>query len=79
MFNEAKQGGLGIQDGQGQIAASNQAKCGVGREMTIGELLDRRIDKAERLLRTLQDLKNALPGQFLNSGAYRISALLEVQ
>jgi len=49
------------------------------REMTIGELLDRRIEKAERLLRTLTDLKSALPGQFLNSGASRVTALLEVQ
>lgn len=47
------------------------------REITVGELLDRRIDKAERVLRALQDLKGALPGNFLNSGASRISPFLE--
>lgn len=48
------------------------------REFTVGELLDRRIEKAERQLRALQDLKGTLPGNFLNSGASRISPLLEM-
>jgi hypothetical protein len=56
---------------------AGQDVCCAAREMTIGELLDRRIEKAATLLRTLQDLKGALSGQFLSSGASRISALIE--
>lgn len=48
------------------------------RELTVGELLDRRIEKAERLVKSLYDLKNSLPGQYLNSGASRISAFIEL-
>lgn len=48
------------------------------RELTVGELLDRRIDKAQRLLNTLRDLKANIPGAYLDSGASRISAFLEL-
>lgn len=77
--------------GQGQIGGAaggatqyqqgaNGPAClgGVGREMTVVEILDRRIEKAERLVRVLQDLKGNLPGNYLNSGASRISAILEL-
>lgn len=72
--------------GDNQKAATNalnqdnakQAGLGAGREMTVGELLDRRIEKAERLVRALTDLKGSLPGNFLTSGASRISAFLEL-
>lgn len=57
-----------------------QGACsgGASREMTVGELLDQRIEKAERLVRALLDLKGSLPGNFLTSGASRISAFLEL-
>jgi hypothetical protein len=58
---------------QDQEAISNRPM----REMTVGELLDRRIDKAERLVRALSDLKASLPGSYLDSGASRISAFIE--
>lgn len=48
------------------------------RELTIGELLDRRIDKAMRLAKTLQDLKASLPSSYLDSGASRINSLIEL-
>lgn len=48
------------------------------REATVGELLDRRIDKAQRLLDTLRDLKASLPGSYLNSGASRVLPFLEL-
>jgi hypothetical protein len=48
------------------------------RELTVGELLDRRIHKAEQMLKALHDLKQSLPGQYLNSGASRISAFIEL-
>lgn len=48
-----------------------------GREMTVGEILDRRIEKAERLVRALLDLKSSLPASYLHSGASRIAAFLE--
>lgn len=50
----------------------------VAREITVGELLDRRIEKAGALLHALHDLKGSLPGQFLSSGASRISAFIEL-
>lgn len=58
-------------------AMSNRPMC-AARELTIGELLDRRIEKAERTVRALCDLKASLPGTYLNSGASRIGALLEI-
>jgi hypothetical protein len=66
-------------------AAQGGEKCGDAinratpamREATIGEFLDRRIDKFERVVRALRDLKASLPGNYLDSGASRISALLE--
>lgn len=48
-----------------------------GRELTVGELIDRRIEKADRLMRALIDLKESLPQQYLRSGASRVSAFLE--
>lgn len=48
------------------------------RELTIGELLDRRIDKARRLAHTLEDLKCSLPLSYLNSGASRITSIIEL-
>lgn len=48
------------------------------RELTIGELLDRRIDKARRLAHTLEDLKCSLPLSYLNSGASRIISIIEL-
>lgn len=59
-------------------ARSENAKMGCAREITVGEVLDRRIEKAERSLRALHDLKASLPGNFLNSGASRISAFIEL-
>lgn len=55
----------------------NRLDC-AARELTVGELLDRRIEKAERLVRALHDLKGTLPGNFLNGGASRISPFLEL-
>jgi hypothetical protein len=66
---------LGVQNALNQ----GQTGCvGLTGEFTVGELLDRRIEKAERLLKSLHDLKGSLPGTFLSSGASRISPLLEV-
>jgi hypothetical protein len=48
------------------------------REMTVAELLDRRIDKAQRLVKALQDLRSSLPGSYLESGASRITAFIEL-
>ena len=48
------------------------------REITIGEMLDRRIHKAATLMHTLQDLRNSLPQSYLNSGASRIASILEL-
>jgi hypothetical protein len=62
-----------LQGMQGQ-----QATCGgASREMTVGELIDQRIYKAERLLKSLHDLKGSLSQSFLSCGASRISALLD--
>lgn len=61
--------GKGVQDAEKALAM---------REMTVGELLDRRIDKARRMLDALQDLKASLPGNYLNSGASRITAFIEL-
>lgn len=66
--------GAGAKNGCNQIAADMCA----ARELTVGELLDRRIDKAARLLRALTDLKGNLPGNFLNSGASRVSPFLDL-
>ena len=48
------------------------------RELTIVELLDRRIDKAKKLAQTLEDLKCSLPSSYLNSGASRITSIIEL-
>ena len=48
------------------------------RELTIGELLDKRIDKAKKLAHTLEDLKCSLPLSYLNSGASRITSIIEL-
>lgn len=48
------------------------------RELTVGELLDRRIDKAQRMVDALRDLKASLPGSHLNSGASRVLPFLEL-
>lgn len=50
----------------------------VGRELTVRELIERRIWKAEALLKALHDLRGNLPNQFLDSGASRISAFIEL-
>lgn len=47
------------------------------REMTVGELIDRRIHKTEGELKSLHVLKGALSQDFLNGGASRLGALLE--
>jgi hypothetical protein len=59
------------------VSQTEMGTCGVGREMTVGELIGQRILKAERLLKQLHDLKGSLSQDFLNSGASRISALLD--
>lgn len=51
--------------------------CGAMREITVGELLDQRIEKAERLIRALRDLKSSLPGSYLTSGFSRVGPFLE--
>jgi hypothetical protein len=51
---------------------------GAAREMTVGELLDRRLEAAERLVQALRDLKGSLPGNYLNSGASRIASLVSL-
>lgn len=48
------------------------------KEMTVGELIDRHIDKAERQARDLRILKDAMSQGFLQSGASKISSLLEI-
>ncbi len=60
-----------------QDTAANRGNTPM-RELTVGELLDRRIHKAEQMLKALHDLKQSLPGQYLNSGASRISAFIEL-
>lgn len=49
-----------------------------GRELTVGELIDRRIDKLDRQARDLRSLKDAMSQGFLQSGASRIQSLLEL-
>lgn len=48
------------------------------RELTIGELLDRRINKAKKLANTLEDLRASLPSSYLDSGASRITSIIEL-
>lgn len=50
---------------------------GAAREMTVGELIDRRIHKTESELKSLHVLKGALSQDFLNGSASRLGALLE--
>ncbi len=79
-LNRNEAAALNSLDPNGRIGTGglgSQANACCQREMTIGEHLDRRIENVERLLRTLQDLKGVLPGQFLNSGMSRIKALSE--
>lgn len=48
------------------------------REMTVGELIDRRIEKAERQARDLRTLKDAMSSGLLQSGASKLGSLLEL-
>lgn len=61
-----------------QAGMLGNTPMGAGREMTVGELIERRIWKAEALLKALNDLRGNLPVNFLQSGASRISAFLEL-
>lgn len=49
------------------------------REMTVDELLMRRIEKATRQVKALNDLRDSLPQSFLSSGCSRILAFIEPQ
>lgn len=53
-------------------------ECKAARELTVRELLDRRIEKAKTLARTLEDLKNSLSLSYLNSGCSRVTSLIEL-
>lgn len=56
----------------------NPDACVAAREMTVEELLDRRIDKLQSQMKALQDVKGSLSQSFLRSGASRIMVLLEI-
>jgi hypothetical protein len=56
----------------------NQASIGAMRELTVEDLLDRRIEKLHLQMKALQDIKGSLSQSFLRSGASRISAILEL-
>jgi hypothetical protein len=56
-------------------ACANQGSIGASREMTVGEFIDDRIHKFQNTVKALQDLRDNLPAQFLNSPASRISGL----
>lgn len=63
---------------QAQATPIGHETCVASREMTVGELLEQHIYKAERTLKALHDLKGSLPQNFLSSGASRIDALLKL-
>lgn len=47
------------------------------REMTVDELLERRIERARLQVKALTDLRDNLPQAFLRSGASRVLAFIE--
>lgn len=53
----------------------NSKCCSAAREMTVRDLLIRRIGAAQTMANELKDLMDNLPASYLNSGAYRVSAL----
>lgn len=52
-------------------------KMVAAREWTIGEYLDAQIDKASRRIDALRELRNSLPGSYLNRGCSTFALLLE--
>lgn len=58
-----------------KIAAEDKCCTMAAREMNVGELLDQRIAKAERLVQALRTLKGALSTDALNGGASRLNFL----
>ena len=47
----------------------------IGREQTVGEHIDAKINEAERTMLALRDLRGSLPGSYLNSGVSRLGPL----